>query len=138
MSNRTINRYDPMPSTRSHVRVSTRSAPPSVDQECALAVPVAQDVEPARELDLDAAALRSAGFTGGRGQTLVLPGRDGILRVSLDTGIPCGFGVLTVDTMAQALARVSGGEKRDTGRHAVEAVLAALAVREGVRVAASA
>jgi 6,7-dimethyl-8-ribityllumazine synthase len=54
---------------------------------------------------------------------------DGILRVALDTGVPCGFGVLTVDTMEQALARVAGGDKRDSGRHAVEAVLAALEVR---------
>jgi 6,7-dimethyl-8-ribityllumazine synthase len=54
---------------------------------------------------------------------------DGILRVALDTGVPCGFGLLTVDTMQQALARVSGGDKRDTGAHAVEAVLAALDVR---------
>jgi 6,7-dimethyl-8-ribityllumazine synthase len=53
----------------------------------------------------------------------------GILRVALDTGVPCGFGVLTVDTMEQALARVVGGDKRDTGAHAVEAVLAALDVR---------
>ncbi|HEY3772141.1 MAG TPA: 6,7-dimethyl-8-ribityllumazine synthase [Solirubrobacteraceae bacterium] len=55
---------------------------------------------------------------------------DGILRVALDTGVPCGFGVLTVDTMEQALARVAGGEKRDSGRHAVDAVLACLAVRD--------
>jgi 6,7-dimethyl-8-ribityllumazine synthase len=54
---------------------------------------------------------------------------DGILRVALDTGVPCGFGVLTVDTMDQALARVTGGDKRDTGAHAAEAVLAALDVR---------
>jgi 6,7-dimethyl-8-ribityllumazine synthase len=54
---------------------------------------------------------------------------DGILRVQLDTGVPCGFGVLTVDTMAQALDRVAGGAKRDTGRHAVDAVLAALRVK---------
>jgi 6,7-dimethyl-8-ribityllumazine synthase len=54
----------------------------------------------------------------------------GIQQVQLDTGVPCGFGVLTVDTMEQALARVSGGSKRDTGRHAAEAVLAALAVKE--------
>jgi 6,7-dimethyl-8-ribityllumazine synthase len=33
---------------------------------------------------------------------------DGVLTVSLETGIPCGFGVLTVDTMDQALARVAG------------------------------
>src|ERR1700689_3644397 len=54
---------------------------------------------------------------------------DGILRVALDTGVPCGFGVLTVDTMEQALARVSGGDKRDTGAHAVEAVLSSLAIK---------
>ena len=54
---------------------------------------------------------------------------DGILRVALDTGVPCGFGVLTVDTMEQALARATGGGKRDTGAHAAEAVLAALDVR---------
>ena len=53
----------------------------------------------------------------------------GIQQVQLETGVPCGFGVLTVDTMEQALARVAGGAKRDTGRHAVEAALASLAVK---------
>ena len=38
----------------------------------------------------------------------------GIQDVQLRTGVPCGFGVLTVDTMEQALARTGGG-KRDTG-----------------------
>jgi 6,7-dimethyl-8-ribityllumazine synthase len=38
--------------------------------------------------------------------------------------------VLTVDTMEQALARVAGGAKRDSGRHAVEAVLAALEAKD--------
>jgi 6,7-dimethyl-8-ribityllumazine synthase len=47
----------------------------------------------------------------------------GIARVSLDTGIPCAFGVLTVDTMEQALAR-SGGGKRHSGEDAAHAVLA--------------
>jgi 6,7-dimethyl-8-ribityllumazine synthase len=53
----------------------------------------------------------------------------GIQDVQLQTGVPCGFGVLTVDTIEQARDRVVGGSKRDTGRHAVEAVLASLAVR---------
>ena len=53
----------------------------------------------------------------------------GIQEVQLETGVPCGFGVLTVNTMEQALARVTGGSKRDTGRHAAEAVLAALEVK---------
>jgi 6,7-dimethyl-8-ribityllumazine synthase len=55
---------------------------------------------------------------------------NGITRVALDTGVPCGFGVLTVETMEQARARVAGGGKRDTGRHAVEAVLASLEVKD--------
>jgi len=52
----------------------------------------------------------------------------GIQEVQLRTGVPCAFGVLTVDTMDQALAR-SGGGKRDSGRHAAEAVLALARVR---------
>jgi 6,7-dimethyl-8-ribityllumazine synthase len=55
---------------------------------------------------------------------------DGISGVQLETGVPCGFGVLTVDTMEQALDRVAGGAKRDTGRHAVEAALASLEVKQ--------
>ncbi|HEY5144685.1 MAG TPA: 6,7-dimethyl-8-ribityllumazine synthase [Solirubrobacteraceae bacterium] len=53
----------------------------------------------------------------------------GIQDVQLRTGVPCAFGVLTVDTLEQALAR-SGGGRRDSGRHAAEAVLALNAVRE--------
>jgi 6,7-dimethyl-8-ribityllumazine synthase len=46
----------------------------------------------------------------------------GIERVSLDTGVPCAFGVLTVDTMEQALARAGGG-KRHSGEDAARAVM---------------
>jgi 6,7-dimethyl-8-ribityllumazine synthase len=53
----------------------------------------------------------------------------GIQDVQLETGVPCSFGVLTVDRLDQALAR-SGGDKRDSGRHAAEAVLALLAIKE--------
>jgi 6,7-dimethyl-8-ribityllumazine synthase len=52
----------------------------------------------------------------------------GVMRVALDTGVPCAFGVLTCETMEQALAR-SGGDKRDQGRHAAEAVLRMAALR---------
>ena len=55
----------------------------------------------------------------------------GIMQVNLRTGVPCSFGVLTVDTMEQALAR-SGGDKRDSGRHAAEAVLALVEVQRAV------
>jgi 6,7-dimethyl-8-ribityllumazine synthase len=56
----------------------------------------------------------------------------GIQQVQLETGIPCGFGVLTVNSMEQATERVHGGSKRDTGRNAVEAVLASLAAKEAL------
>jgi 6,7-dimethyl-8-ribityllumazine synthase len=46
----------------------------------------------------------------------------GIARVSLDTGVPCAFGVLTVDNMEQALERAGGG-KRHQGEDAARAVL---------------
>jgi 6,7-dimethyl-8-ribityllumazine synthase len=46
----------------------------------------------------------------------------GIQDVQLRTGVPCGFGVLTCETMEQALAR-SGGYKRHEGRNAAQAVL---------------
>jgi 6,7-dimethyl-8-ribityllumazine synthase len=53
----------------------------------------------------------------------------GIARVSLDTGVPCAFGVLTVETMEQALAR-AGGDKRHQGRDAARATLAMAALRD--------
>ena len=56
----------------------------------------------------------------------------GIQDVQLRTGVPCAFGVLTVDTMEQALAR-SGSGKRDSGRHAAEAVLALARLRDRLR-----
>ena len=52
----------------------------------------------------------------------------GIQDVQLRTGVPCGFGVLTVESMEQALARTGGGV-RDSGFHAAQAVLALAALR---------
>ena len=52
----------------------------------------------------------------------------GVMQVQLQTGVPCAFGVLTCETMKQALAR-AGGDKRDQGRHAAEAVLRMAALR---------
>jgi 6,7-dimethyl-8-ribityllumazine synthase len=52
----------------------------------------------------------------------------GIQEVALRTQVPCGFGLLTVENMDQALAR-SGGGKRDEGADAAEAVLALVRIR---------
>jgi 6,7-dimethyl-8-ribityllumazine synthase len=51
----------------------------------------------------------------------------GIQNVQLETGVPCGFGVLTVENYEQALARV--GEKRHQGADAARAVLALAALK---------
>jgi 6,7-dimethyl-8-ribityllumazine synthase len=53
---------------------------------------------------------------------------SGIMRVQLDTGVPCAFGVLTCETMEQALAR-SGGEERDQGRYSAQTVMRMAALR---------
>jgi 6,7-dimethyl-8-ribityllumazine synthase len=58
---------------------------------------------------------------------------SGIARVSLDTGVPCAFGVLTVDSMEQALARAGGG-KRHTGEDAARAVLRMAELRRSLTV----
>ena len=49
---------------------------------------------------------------------------DGLTRVQLDTGIPIGFGLLTVNDEEQALERAGlPGSKEDKGREAVEAAV---------------
>ena len=50
---------------------------------------------------------------------------DGLTRVQLDSGVPIGFGLLTVDTEQQALDRAGlAGSKEDKGAEAVEAAIA--------------
>ena len=55
---------------------------------------------------------------------------DGVMRVSLDLDKPIGFGVLTVDTVEQAIAR-SGlpGSKEDKGYDSAVAALDLLRVK---------
>jgi 6,7-dimethyl-8-ribityllumazine synthase len=49
---------------------------------------------------------------------------DGLMRVQLDSGIPVGFGLLTVDTEQQALDRAGlKGSKEDKGAEAAEAAV---------------
>jgi 6,7-dimethyl-8-ribityllumazine synthase len=102
------------------------------------------DVPGAYELPLAAAYAAGTGRYAGvaclgaviRGETdhydfVCAEAARGIMRVQLDTGVPCAFGVLTCETMEQALAR-SGGGKRDQGRHAAEAVLAMAELRRAL------
>jgi 6,7-dimethyl-8-ribityllumazine synthase len=94
------------------------------------------DVPGAFELPLAARYLAESGRYDGvaclgaviRGETdhydyVCAEAARGIQDVQLRTGVPCAFGVLTVENMDQALARTGGG-KRDQGAHAAEAVMA--------------
>ncbi|NBV90162.1 MAG: 6,7-dimethyl-8-ribityllumazine synthase [Actinobacteria bacterium] len=54
---------------------------------------------------------------------------DGLNRVSLDTGVPIGFGVLTCDNTVQALARAGlADSEEDKGAEAAQAALQMLQV----------
>jgi 6,7-dimethyl-8-ribityllumazine synthase len=99
------------------------------------------DVPGAYELPLAAKYLAETGRYAGvaclgaviRGETshydhVCAEAARGIQDVQLRTGVPCAFGVLTVENMDQALARAGGG-KRDQGRHAAEAVMTMAALR---------
>lgn len=99
------------------------------------------DVPGAYELPLAASyAARSGRFDGVACLGAVIRGETdhydfvcgeaarGIMQVQLETGVPCAFGVLTVENMDQALARTGGG-KRDQGANAAEAVLRMAALR---------
>jgi 6,7-dimethyl-8-ribityllumazine synthase len=106
------------------------------------------EVPGAYELPLAAAYLARTGRYAGvaclgaviRGETdhydyVCAESARGIQDVQLTTGVPCAFGVLTVDTMDQALAR-SGGGKRDQGEHAATAVMSLAALRRQLGVPA--
>jgi 6,7-dimethyl-8-ribityllumazine synthase len=56
----------------------------------------------------------------------------GLMTVQLDYGVPVGFGVLTCDTMAQALAR-AGGDAGNKGFDAMDAALGAALASRGAR-----
>ena len=99
------------------------------------------DVPGAFELPLAALTLAQSGRYDGiaclgaviRGETshydyVCSESARGIQEVMLRTGVPCGFGVLTVENMDQALARAGGG-KRNQGEDAAVAVLALARIR---------
>ncbi len=99
------------------------------------------DVPGAFELPLATLMVAETGEYGGiaclgaviRGETshydhVCAEAARGIQEVALRTGVPCGFGLLTVENMEQAMER-SGGGKRDEGADAAEAVLALLRTR---------
>jgi 6,7-dimethyl-8-ribityllumazine synthase len=58
---------------------------------------------------------------------------QGLTQVSVDTGVPVGFGVLTCDTEEQALDRAGlEGSNEDKGHEAVTAAVATAATLRSV------
>lgn len=57
---------------------------------------------------------------------------QGLIQVSLDTGVPCTFGILTCDTAAQAWER-AGGAVGNAGGDAADAVVSLINLAAAVR-----
>jgi 6,7-dimethyl-8-ribityllumazine synthase len=102
------------------------------------------DVPGAFELPLAAKASASSGRYAGiaclgtviRGETdhydyVCAAAAYGIELAQLQTGVPCTFGVLTVESREQALAR-SGGDKRDQGYNAARTAVQMARVLSGI------
>jgi len=102
------------------------------------------DVPGAFELPLAASYLARTGRYAGvaclgaviRGETdhydyVCAEAARGVQDVQLRTGVPCAFGVLTVENMDQALARTGDG-KRHQGEDAARAVLQMAAMRSSL------
>lgn len=100
------------------------------------------------ELPLLAATAIDAGFDGVVALGAVIQGEtdhyehvahrasEGLLRVSLDTGVPVGFGVLTTATVDHALTRSRPGPQ-NKGRECAAAVIATLQAQTTIRKAAT-
>ncbi|MGH9080871.1 MAG: 6,7-dimethyl-8-ribityllumazine synthase [Acidimicrobiales bacterium] len=82
---------------------------------------------------LDAIVALGAVIRGDTGHYEFVAGQcaAGLQRVQLDTGVPVVFGVLTTDTVDQALAR-SGSDEQNKGREAALTALRMVAVLDGV------
>jgi len=102
------------------------------------------DVPGAFELPLAAKASASSGRYAGiaclgtviRGETdhydyVCAAAAYGIELAQLQTGVPCTFGVLTVESREQALAR-SGGDKRDQGYNAARTAVQMARLLSGI------
>jgi 6,7-dimethyl-8-ribityllumazine synthase len=101
-------------------------------------VPGAFELPPAAKWCAESGRFAGVGCLGAviRGETdhydhVCAEAARGVMDVQLATGVPCAFGVLTCDTMEQALARAGGG-KRDQGRNAAIAVARMARLRESL------
>jgi 6,7-dimethyl-8-ribityllumazine synthase len=92
----------------------------------------------ARSEAVDAVVCLGAVIRGDTGHYEFVAGEcaSGLQRVQLDTGIPVVFGVLTTETVEQALAR-SEPDESNKGREAALTAIGTVAVLDAVSSAAS-
>ena len=86
MNNPNVTGHDPIPSLGNRLSVTVRTDKPGSAEVGAMAVPVVSGEDPPDDLGVGTDALASAGFTAARGQTLVLPHPDGVVRVAVGLG----------------------------------------------------
>lgn len=114
--------------------------------ECKVTDPQVAPAPGAFEIPLLAQALAEAGYEAVVCLGVVIRGgtphfdyvcravTDGCTRVALDTGVPIGFGVLTCDTVEQALDRCGlANSSEDKGREAAFAALTTAHVLQEIR-----
>jgi 6,7-dimethyl-8-ribityllumazine synthase len=114
--------------------------------ECGIDEPTVVRVVGSFELPVVAARLASTGYDAVVALGVVIRGgtphfdyvcraaTDGLTRVSLDSGVPVGFGVLTCDDEAQALDRAGlEGSKEDKGYDVALAAVATAATLRDLR-----
>ena len=114
--------------------------------ECGIDEPTLVRVPGSFELPVVASRLASTGYDAVVALGVVIRGgtphfdyvcraaTDGLTRVSLDTGVPVGFGVLTCDDEAQALDRAGlEGSKEDKGYDVALAAVATAATLRDLR-----
>jgi 6,7-dimethyl-8-ribityllumazine synthase len=115
-------------------------------EEAGVDGPVVVRVPGSFELPVAAARLARAGYDAVIALGVVIRGgtphfdyvcqaaTEGLTQVSVSTGVPVGFGVLTCDNEQQALDRAGlEGSKEDKGREAAEAAIATARALADVR-----
>ena len=114
--------------------------------ECGIEEPTVVRVPGSFELPVVASRLAATGYDAVVALGVVIRGgtphfdyvcqaaTDGLTRVTVDTGVPVGFGLLTCDDEQQALARAGlEGSQEDKGRDAALAAVATAVVLRDLR-----
>src|SRR4051794_345761 len=99
--------FNPAPSWANPPTTKLNAAAAVPADAGALGVPIANDGDVPRRLDLDRAALRAVGFDGNVGQTLIVPRAEGPALVAFGIGNPGELDAAKLRDAAAAFARAT-------------------------------